>query len=229
MTHHAYGAHEVIELHDVLTNTINTIHTFQLYLQSIQDSSLRQIALNQLRFMTVEYNELVHFVHGLAAGKTISYHSFGDWTTGVNQGNVPNALTNVHSPYRNHSMSDIELASCMLTLHKASATMRMHAALECADFKIRQLTLQGAANCAHQAYEVWDYIHSHDHYPVPSVNELSHSHLLHDFSPQPTDVQSVQSTFEHSKSPAETAFSESVSSNSWETEGLDNTNDTSLT
>lgn len=228
MTQHDYGAHEVIELQDILTNTINSINTFQLYLQSVQDTSLRQIALNQLRFMTEEYNHLVHFVRGLATGQTISYHSFGDWTSGVNQGNNSHSITNVQTSANQPRMSDVDLASCMLTLHKAGATMRMHAALECADSNIRQMMLQGATNCAHQAYEIWGYIHAHGKYPVPSLQELSQSHLLHDFRPQQVGAQPVHSTIQHTDTTTDTPFSETVYSNGFEAPQPDDFDETSL-
>lgn len=226
MSNHNYGAHEVIELQDVLTNTINSINTFQLYLQSVQDASLRTIALNQLRFMQEEYNQIVHFVHGLAPGHTFSYRSMGDWTSevDVNQGN----LTNVQPATQPKRMTDHDIASCMLTLHKASATMRMHAALECADQQIRQIIQQGANNCAHQAYEVWGYLHSHGGYPVPSLDELSQTHVLHGFQPSPVRDQTIHAHQESAKSSAETPYSESVYSSGFETGNLEDANDASF-
>ncbi len=187
MANHHYGAHEVMELHDVLINTINSINTFHLYLNSVQDPALRQIITYQLQFMTDEYNKMVHFVHGLAAGNTSAYREHQP----VNNGSNPLLKSNIQPNALNQPLDDAEIASCVLTIHKAGATMRMHAALECADQQIRHMILQGANNCAHQAYEIWSYMNSRGFYTVPMLQELSNRHLLRRYQSHPVTMPTV--------------------------------------
>lgn len=54
-----YGAHEIMELHEVLTDIIDGINQFQLYRSHAEDSQLRSILDNQVQFMMNEYNEIV--------------------------------------------------------------------------------------------------------------------------------------------------------------------------
>lgn len=214
MTTHPYGAHEVMELHDVLTNTINTINTFQLYYQNAKDRTLRQIITNQLQFMTDEYNQVVHFVHGLASGtNTSTYHS---------NRNIQPLVSNIAAyqdyPHSgNEQMDDRDIASCILTLHKAGATMRMHATLECADATIRQMMLQCANNCAHQAYEIWGYLHSRGHYAVPTLADLSNRHVLRGFHDQHPYQQTTSQEREIHSHATQNQFNETVFSSGFET------------
>src|SRR5689334_8996388 len=60
MNHHQLGAHEVLELHEVLCHSINGLNLFHLYLPHIRDQELKRIINHQIQFMTSEYNQLVN-------------------------------------------------------------------------------------------------------------------------------------------------------------------------
>ena len=53
------GAHEAMEVHEVLTCGINTINQYQLLRPHVKDQQLAQILDKQLSFITQEYNGLV--------------------------------------------------------------------------------------------------------------------------------------------------------------------------
>ncbi|WP_458412842.1 spore coat protein [Schinkia sp. CFF1] len=172
------GAHELMEIHEVLCNAIDGINQFQLYQPHCQDSQLQNILQNQVSFMINEYNQLV----SLLSNKT-NVGNMGAVRTSMNTNMRTN--TNFSPTYglRNPSpnqpntsmqqMDDRDVASGMLGCHKASATMKMHAALECADPQIRSTFIQGAKNCADQAYEVWQYMNSKGYYQVPTLKEMT--------------------------------------------------------
>lgn len=61
------GAHEVMELHEILSETITSINTAQLYNEHCKDSQLKGLVNKQLDFMTNEYNNMV---------SSISQHGF---------------------------------------------------------------------------------------------------------------------------------------------------------
>lgn len=171
MMNQQLGAHELIELHEVLCDTIDGINQFQLYQPHCQDQQLQNILQNQINFMTNEYNSMVRMLSSK--------------TNAGNIGSIRPANTNFSPTYglRNPSpnqpntsmnqMDDRDVASGMLGCHKASATMRMHAALECADPEIRSTIIQGAKNCADQAYEVWQYMNSKGYYQVPTLKDMT--------------------------------------------------------
>lgn len=173
------GAHEVMEIHEVLTDTIDGINQFQLYRPFIRDQQLGMILDRQLQFMNQEYNNMVQAVS----------------QRGMNQGTayrVPKQITPVYglnnpapqSPnFRPDQMDDRDVASGMLGCHKASASMKMTAALECADPALRRMVQQGAINCAEQAYEVWQYMNQKGYYQVPTMKEMTTNTVINTYAP----------------------------------------------
>lgn len=67
------GAHEIMQLHEVLTDTIDGINQFQLYRPHVQDPQLRTVLDNQIGFMTQEYNNMVQTVQQQSRSEAIPY------------------------------------------------------------------------------------------------------------------------------------------------------------
>lgn len=174
MVNQQVGAHELIEVHEVLTSAINSINHFQMLKPYCQDQQLQNILQNQLNFMTNEYNSLVSVVNNkTTAGSIGTVRS----NTGTNTNFSPTyGLRNPSQIQPNSSvnqMDDRDVASAILGCHKASATLKVHAALECADPQIRSTLIQGVKNCADQAYEVWQYMNSKGYYQVPTLKDMT--------------------------------------------------------
>ncbi|WP_134684666.1 spore coat protein [Brevibacillus migulae] len=184
MQTHQYGAHEVMELHEVMNATIDGINTCQLYMPHTQDPELRQILTNQLQFMTDEYNRLVHLINGRGAGMAIPYRprTNGFQQTGMTPVNamMPNANA--------QQLDDRDISSAVLGIHKSGAKIRMNAALECADWEIRRTLMQGANNCANQAYDIWGYMNRRGYYPLHSMQEIANNHILRGYQPSPSEA-----------------------------------------
>lgn len=165
------GAHEVMEIHEVLTDTIDGINQFQLYRLHVQDPQLRTILDNQIQFMTQEYNNMVQTLNQQGRGHAVPYRlpRSTSPTYGLNnpQPQAPNTSMN--------EMDDRDVASGMLGCHKASASFRMIASLECADPQLRRMVQQGAINCSEQAYEVWQYMNQKGYYQVPTMKATTTS------------------------------------------------------
>ena len=163
------GAHEVMEVHEVLTGSINAINTFQLYRPHVQDQQLSQMLDHQMQFMIQEYNNLVQAVNqkGITMGTP--------YRASQNQGPVY-GLNNPqpHSPAMSQNqVDDMAIASGMLGCHKNSASKKMLASLECADPHLRRMIQQSAINCGEQAYEVWQYMNQKGFYQVPTMKEMT--------------------------------------------------------
>lgn len=179
-----YGAHEVLEVHEVLTNAIVGINSMQLYRPHCQDQQLRSILDNQLRFMVNEYNTLVNTVNmvnvnrvGTTTGST--YHT-------INQATPVYGLDNPTAEAPNtgvNQMNDRDVAAGVLSCHKASATIKMHAALECADQQLRSMMIQSARNCADLAYEVWTYMNQKGYYQVPTLKQTTMNTFINQYQP----------------------------------------------
>lgn len=176
------GAHEVMEIHEVLSNTINCINTFQLYRPHVQDQQLATILDNQLRFAVQEYDNMVAVLNHRGAGQAVPYRP-------VNRSLTPMyGLRNPAPASPNASanaIDDRDVASAVLGCHKASATLRMHAALECADPELRRMLMQGANNCAEQAYEVFQWMNQKGYYQVPTLQVNTTQTMTTMYQPAP--------------------------------------------
>lgn len=179
------GAHEIMEIHEVLTDTIDGINQFQLYRPHVKDPQLGSILDNQVNFMNQEYNNLIGLVNrqGMSQGGQYRAPKNFSPTYGLNnpQAQAPNSSMN--------QMDDQDVASGMLGCHKASATLRIHAALECADPMIRGAIEQGALSCSAQAQEVWQYMNQKGFYQIPTMKQMTTDTMINaysssNFSPQ---------------------------------------------
>lgn len=172
-----FGAHEMMELHEVLTDTIDGINQFQLYRPHVQDQELLNILENQTRFMSQEYTTLVSMVSSQGMQGSVpqrSSMSQQGFSSSMSSFSPTYGLRNPAAETPNTSarmMDDRDVASCMLGFHKASANCRMHAALEIADPHIRNTIVQGAASCADQAYELFQFMNQKGYYQVPTLEQ----------------------------------------------------------
>jgi spore coat protein CotF len=184
-----YGAHEVMELHEVLNTSIDLLNTLQLYVPYVRDPELSQMLSHQLSFTQSEYNNMVHVVHGIGVGAAVPYR--------------PQVQVNQQAGYQPHQpvqpnpspahMDDRDVASAMLGLHKAGAKLKMSASLEAAHPQIRHMLQQAAINCANQAYEVWGYLQRKGHYPLAALQESANAQLLRGYQPvTPEQVPAAQ-------------------------------------
>ncbi|USG64316.1 spore coat protein [Brevibacillus ruminantium] len=204
MQPHVYGAHEVMELHEILNGAVDAINTAQLYAPYARDPELVQLLRHQLQFMETEYNSMVHMVQGLGVGEGIPYRTISSQQAAapshmqpMSQMHMPpsqQALTmsqmtqsqaqppqqpNTHP----HQIDDRDISSALLGLHKTGATCKMRAVLEAAHPQLRNILLQSAVNCANQAYEVWNYMKSRGYYPFVALPESAQAQLLKGYQP----------------------------------------------
>lgn len=174
------GAHEVMEVHEVLCNAINAIHQCQLYRPHIKDQNLAAMMDKQMQFMTMEYNSLVQAVNqgGIITGGKPYPASYNYSPTYGLRNPAP------HSPSMMPTqLTDRDIASGLLGIHKSGSMFKMLAALECADPNLRRLIQQGAMNCAEQAYEVWQYMNQQGYYQVPTMKQMTTETILNTYAP----------------------------------------------
>jgi len=163
------GAHEVIELHEVLNCAINGINQFELYRPHVTDQQLGAMLDKQLQFMSQEYNNMVQALNANGITMRSPYRSpqMMQPKYGLNhpQPQSPNTSPN--------QLDDRDIASGMLGMHKASAICKTMAALECADPNLRRMVQQGSNNCSEMAYEVWQYMNQKGYYQVPTMKQMT--------------------------------------------------------
>jgi spore coat protein CotF len=192
------GAHETMEMHEVLSETINCINTFQLFQNHVTDAGLKQILNRQLDFLANEYNNMVNTLHTQGRSQAVPYRAQKTAAPKYGLRQPAPAAPNVSVT----QFDDRDVASCMLSSAKCSAAMRMHAALECSDPQLRSMLLQAAQNSAEMAYEIWSFMNQKGYYQVPTMMENTTQTMLNVYQPgnenaimQGTTPQQMQQTW----------------------------------
>ena len=174
-----YGAHEIMELHEVLTDVVDGINQFELYRPYVTDQELSLILDKQVLFMTQEYNDTVQALsqRGLSNLQTYQAPISSEPVYGLDNPKTqsPNA-----SALR---MDNRDVASGMLGCLKASSKLKSIASLECADLSLRRMVQQGAINCSEMAYEVWQYMNQKGYYQVPTMKQMTTETMLNTHVP----------------------------------------------
>jgi len=173
-----FGAHEVMNVHEVLTRTIDGINQFQLYRPHVKDQQLSSILDKQIQFMNQEYNNMVQTIKQSGISQAIPYRAPKNFSPVYGLNNPQSQSPNISA----NQIDDRDIASGMLGFHKASASLKMTASLESADPNLRQMTQQGAINCSEQAYEVWSYMNQKGYYQVPTMQEMTTNTMVNTYT-----------------------------------------------
>jgi spore coat protein CotF len=182
-----YGAHEVLEVSEILRMAIDSIHVGQMFRPLVKDQQLTQIIDRQLQFMVQEYNGMVNMLNHRGMQQAIPYRTPLNVTPqyGLNQ---PPKEQPVGSPQQ---MNDGDVGSVLLGSMKSSASMKMMASLECADPEIRRALAQSSVNCNEMAYEIWNFMNQKGYYQVPTMKDTTAYDYLNSFEASNTGVNGV--------------------------------------
>ncbi|WP_438447876.1 spore coat protein [Gorillibacterium sp. sgz5001074] len=178
-----YGAHETMEVHEILNEKINMINHFGMYAQMVQDRQLRQMIERHMQTAMQSYDQLVGYTHDYNAASGMQ-RPYG--MPSVQPQNIQYGLRNPmdQAPQTQQSqMNDQQILGSLLSCHKNSARNHMHASLECADPNIRQMLINGAVTCANQAYECFILMNQQGYYQVPTMNDHTAKAFLHSYQP----------------------------------------------
>lgn len=169
------GAHELLDLKEVLDRVKSGINVFKLYKPLIQDHELQRMVDHQLRFMIHEYNTFVNNL-GVITEEPALYEE---------QNNVfPNYGVNPTTPVSpSGTITDRDIAANILGFHKSTAAIKLQATLECADEELRSIMLQSSNNCVHKAYEVWVYMNKKGYYQVPVLDDDFSHQIINQYEP----------------------------------------------
>lgn len=180
MQNREFGAHEVLEAHEVLTSTIDGINHFELFRPHVSDPQLAQILDKQVRFMHQEYQTLSTYMNQRRGVSPAIYQSRSGKQPVQYGLHNPSDVVPHHATGR---LDDRDVASGMMGCAKSSAVLRMNAALECADPTLRNMMTQGAVSCSEQAYETFNYMNQKGMYQVPTMQDRTQNTLMHTYHP----------------------------------------------
>ncbi|MFS1511953.1 spore coat protein [Chengkuizengella sp. SCS-71B] len=177
-----FGAHETMEVHEILNGSINMINHFSLYASQCQDHNLRQMIHNHIQTAVEGYDQLVAYTHDYnAANRSMQPYS----QPNIQPQQVRYGLhqPQSHVPQTQGQLNDQQIIAGMLCLHKGSAKNHIAASLECADPNVREMLIHGAVNCANQAYEVFLFMNQQGYYQVPTMEDHTAKTYLHSYKP----------------------------------------------
>jgi spore coat protein CotF len=186
-----FGAHETMEVHEILNEKINMINHFTLYAEQAQSSQVRSLVEHQLKSAIGHYDQLVAYTHDYSASEQgrgqvtpfyrIANTSYQDIQYGLHQP----AST---APQYRGGFNDQQILASVLSCHKNSAKNGFWASLECADPNVRQMLMEGAFAANNHAYETFLLMNQQGQYQVPTMNDHTAKTYLHTYQP----VQSRQ-------------------------------------
>jgi hypothetical protein len=183
-----FGAHETMEVHEILNEKMNMIHHFSLYAQQAQSGEVRSLIERHLQSCVQDYNQLVGYTHDYdAAGPRMP-------SVGSHSPMVETSYQDIHyglrqpadtAPSSIMGFNDRQILDAVLICHKNSAKNGMWASLECADPNVRQMLLQSALAANHFAYETFLLMNRLGQYQVPTMNKHTAKTFLHTYQPMP--------------------------------------------
>ncbi len=167
MQQRKFGAHEMMQVHEVLTQTIDGINQFELYRPHIKDQQLMSILDKQLQHMSGSYDNMVNYLHNQGMSSAVPYRVKKSFQPqyGLRQPAPQQPNTNINQ------MDDRDVASGMMCCSKAGAVKCTHAALECADPTLRSIVMNCAVSAVNQAYELFQYMNQKGMYQVPTLQQ----------------------------------------------------------
>ncbi|MBN2982390.1 spore coat protein [Cohnella algarum] len=210
------GAHEVMELHEVLNNAISGLNTLKLFRPHAKDQQLQAMLDRHTQAMTMEYNHMVEFATRQGASQAVPARrmnaGMGNVGTATNLAsmnagmgtasnmapmNTPNPSFQPTYGLRNpetmapagtaNEIDDADVALCVVGCHKHSASLKMKAALEMADPTLRRMMQHGANACADMAYEGFQYANQKGYYQVPTLQDTTTATYLQAYGSAPMD------------------------------------------
>ncbi|CAM5199239.1 Spore coat protein CotF OS=Ureibacillus acetophenoni OX=614649 GN=SAMN05877842_107110 PE=3 SV=1 [Ureibacillus acetophenoni] len=171
-----HGAHEVLDVHEVLSASIGALNTFIFFRPHVQDQELLNILDRQYAFMLDEYNITAEcFKTGQdPSHPTRSYkmQMGNDSKYGLTPGQPKKPM---QSP---NEINDGIISGFLLNCHKMGATGKATAALESTNPVVRRVLQDSIPNCIEMAYELSLYQNKKGYYQIPQLSQADMQAML---------------------------------------------------
>ncbi|TCS93141.1 spore coat protein [Hazenella coriacea] len=176
-----HGGHEVFDVHEVLSGTIDTLNQYMILRQLVKDQELLNILNRQYQFISDEYNMLVQC---FSTGQDPSHGTKPYQMNQDNQVIFGMKPTQPKKPAQStNELSDGCISSQMLSMLKSMAGMKAVAACEVTNPIVRRVLAESVPNCAEMAYELFLYQNKKQFYQVPQLSQQDMQIMLNSFAP----------------------------------------------
>jgi len=153
------GAQELIEMHEVLNESVSMIEHYAMYLNVCQDPELRRILDRQQRHMIDSYNAKVNMSQNQGMDITgIPRPAMGTGTAGISMEGRPEYGTRAAVRTDALVLNDRAIASGAMIFHRCGAVKSTNAALVCTDSQLRNFLSTAAKSCIEMAFELSQYM-----------------------------------------------------------------------
>ncbi|MCP1145817.1 spore coat protein [Lysinibacillus endophyticus] len=162
-----HGAHEVLDVHEVLSAAIGAMNTFIFFRPHVQDPELLNILDRQYAFMLDEYNITAEcFKTGQdPSHPTRSYkmQMGNDSKYGLSPGQPKQPMQSANE------INDGIISGFLLSCHKMGAAGKTQAALEATNPVVRRVLQDSIPNCIEMAYELSLWQNKQGLYQIPQL------------------------------------------------------------
>lgn len=176
-----HGGHELFDVHEVLTGTINTLNLYTLLRQHIKDPELKDILDRQYQFIQEEYNISVEcFKTGMDPSKPTQSYKMkqgNDFIYGLKPSQPKKPIQSVSD------ITDECISSLMLGEVKAGASLKAMSTLELTNPVVRRVFADSVPNDIEMAYEISLYQNKHHYYQVPQLAPADIQQMVNGFAP----------------------------------------------
>lgn len=177
-----FGAHETMEVHEILNEKIYLINLLGYLANETQTPQLRQMIDRHLQTVVQAYDQMVAYTHDYGAANHMpSVYGMPHTTPQEVQYGLRNPAP--LPPLPQDAFNERHMVATLLLAHKNSAKNHMAASLECADPNLRHMMVNGAVTCSNQAYEVFLFMNENGFYQVPTMNDHTAKTFLHTYQP----------------------------------------------
>lgn len=190
-----HGGHEIMDVQEVLTGTIDLLNSYLMLRPQIKDQELRDILDRQYQFIADEYNiTLDCFKSGTDPSKpTQSYkmNQSNDFIYGLQPSQPKKPVQSLAE------ISDANISCLMLGAVKATATKKTMASLETTNPVVRRVLADSIPNCIEMAYELSIYQNKHHYYQVPQFAQADVQQMVNMFAPAQLQPQMQNPNMTH--------------------------------
>lgn len=176
-----HGAHEIMDVHEVLSAAIGALNQCVLMRDQIQDPELLGILDRQYAFMLDEYNTTREAYQTgqdpKHPTKTYNMQISNDVNYGLTAGEPKKPIQSANE------VNDAILAGSLLAMHKTGAAGKTQAALESTNPVVRRVLQDSVPNCIEMAYEVSLFLNKRGIYQVPQLSQNDMNIMLNMYGP----------------------------------------------
>lgn len=190
-----HGAHEVLDVHEVLSGAVGTMNQYTLLRQFVKDQELLDIIDRQYQFMQQEYNTTVECFR-TGQDPTVPTQSYkmkqnNDFIYGLKQSQPKKPIQSMNE------MNEETVSGCLLGAVKSSASMKTMAALEATNPVVRRVLADSVPNCIEMAYEISLYQNKRHFYQVPQFQQQDMQQMLNSYAPAQGQPQFPNNNMNH--------------------------------